>query len=311
MKHIQFTPIYQERVWGGTDLASKLGRQLPENKVIGESWEIVDRPEAQSVSTGGTSIRELIEADAAGIMGAGWPADRPFPILVKWLDCQEKLSLQVHPPADIAPSLGGEPKTENWYIAEAAPHATLMAGLKQGVSREAFEAGLKDNSLEPLVHTMSVQAGESIFIPSGRIHAIGGGNLILEIQQNSDTTYRVYDWGRTGLDGKPRELHIEESLKSTDFEDFEPQTLKPSDGNQILAESDVFNLRKLKLAKGNTLSFEAGQPRILSVVTGTLLERSDQAQLKRGDNALLPAKHAFEYEAQEDCEILLTEDFTR
>ena len=116
--------------------------------------------------------------------------------MVKWLDCQEKLSLQVHPPAAIAPELKGEPKTENWYIAEAEPHANLMAGLKTGVSREQFEQGLQAQALEPLVHTLSVQAGESIFIPSGRIHAIGGGNLILEIQQNSDTTYRVYDWGR-------------------------------------------------------------------------------------------------------------------
>ena len=195
MKHILFQPIYQERVWGGTNFESKLGRSLPAGKVIGESWEIVDRPEAQSTASDGTTIRELIEKDPEGIMGAGWPAERPFPILVKWLDCQEKLSLQVHPPADIAPSLNGEPKTECWYIADADPHATLMAGLTNGVSREDFEEGLKSGNLEPLVHTMNVQAGESIFIPSGRIHAIGGGNLILEIQQNPDTTYRVYDWG--------------------------------------------------------------------------------------------------------------------
>ena len=123
-----FKPIYQERVWGGRNLKEKLGRELPEDKVIGESWEIVDRPEAQSTTTDGTSLRELLEADPVGIMGSDWPADRPFPILVKWLDCHEKLSLQVHPPAAIAEELGGEPKTENWYIADAEPHATLMAG---------------------------------------------------------------------------------------------------------------------------------------------------------------------------------------
>jgi mannose-6-phosphate isomerase len=292
MTHILFTPIYQERVWGGTNFEQKLGRTLPSGKVIGESWEIVDRPEAQSTTSEGNTIRDLIAADPEGIMGAGWSAERPFPILVKWLDCQEKLSLQVHPPADIAPSLGGEPKTENWYVVDATAEATLMAGLKQGVTREDFETGLKNNELEPLVHSMNVQAGESIFIPSGRIHAIGGGNLILEIQQNSDTTYRVYDWGRVGLDGNPRELHIEESLKSSDFNDFEPETLKPSsEPEQILAQSDVFDLRKVCLSKGEELSFAAGIPRILSVVSGELTA-DDGAELKSGDNALLPASQA-------------------
>ena len=309
MSHILFQPIYQERVWGGTNFESKLGRSLPSGKVIGESWEIVDRLEAQSTVTDGTTIRQLIENDPEGIMGADWPADRPFPILVKWLDCQEKLSLQVHPPADIAPSLNGEPKTENWYIADAEPHATLMAGLKSSVSRDDFEEGLKSGNLEPLVHTMNVQAGESIFIPSGRIHAIGGGNLILEIQQNSDTTYRVYDWGRVGLDGAPRELHMEESLKSSDFNDFEPATLK-DDGNkeQILAESDVFNLRKLRLTAGDMLELSAGEARILSMVSGKLVE-ADGGSVSAGDNALLPASANFTYTALDDSVLLITENF--
>ena len=167
MKPILFKPIYQERVWGGSDLETKLGREdLPTGQVIGESWEMVDRPEAQSVTAGGRSIRELIEADPEAMMGTGWQPEWPFPILVKWLDCQEKLSLQVHPPAAVAPELNGEPKTECWYVADATPEATLMAGLKVGVTRAQFEAGLKDGSLEELVHGFPVQAGESIFIPS-------------------------------------------------------------------------------------------------------------------------------------------------
>lgn len=308
MKHIIFKPVYQERVWGGTGFASHLGRDLPEGKIIGESWEMVDRPEAQSRTPDGATLRELIAADPEGIMGAGWPAERPFPILVKWLDCQEKLSLQVHPPAAIAPKLGGEPKTENWYIAHAEPQATLMAGLKKGVSREAFQAGLNSNTLEPLIHTMAVTAGESIFIPSGRIHAIGGGNLILEIQQNSDTTYRVYDWGRVGLDGQPRELHINQSLESTDFNDFEPETLKPSADDQILARSDVFDLRKLSLKRGEALAFNAGEPRILTVIEGQLVAEDDSI-LERGDNALLPASHDFHYTVSQDATLLVTENF--
>ena len=242
-------------------------------------------------------------------MGAGWPAERRFPILVKWLDCKETLSLQVHPPADIAPSLGGETKSESWYIVDAEPHAKLMAGLKKGVTREVFTAALQANNIEPLVHTIPVQTGESIFIPSGRIHAIGGGNLILEIQQNSDTTYRVYDWGRVGLDGAPRKLHIEESLKSSDFNDFEPKALKPSNqSEQILAQSDAFDLRKCTLKTGDHITFKSGTPRILSVVNGRLIE-ADHATLSQGDNALLPASLDFTYTALSNSEILITENF--
>lgn len=308
MEQIVFNPIYQERVWGGRDLASKLGRTLPSGKVIGESWEIVDRPEAQSTTADGTTIRDLIQRDPKALMGEGWDPQRPFPILVKWLDCKEKLSLQVHPPSAIAPELGGEPKTENWYIVAATPEATLMAGLRKGVTREQFEEGLQTNSLEPLVHTLKVRAGESIFIPSGRLHAIGGGNLILEIQQNSDTTYRVFDWGRVGLDGKPRQLHIEESIRSTNFNDFEPDTLKPTGESQILAESDVFTLRKEVLPEGSMREFQSGQPRILSLVKGELKEARG-GRLKKGDNALLPAAANFHYTVTESAEFLVTENF--
>ncbi len=308
MRYFLFEPIYCERVWGGTGLATHLGRTLPAGKVIGESWEIVDRPEAQSRTAQGQSLRELIATDPEGIMGPGWPATKPFPILVKWLDCQDRLSLQVHPPAAIAPSLGGEPKTENWFIARAEPHATLMVGLKRGVTEADFKQALANSTLESLVHTLPVQAGESIFIPSGRLHAIGAGNLILEIQQNSDTTYRVYDWGRVGLDGRPRDLHVAESLASTNFNDFEPSTLKPAPGEQVLAESDVFRLRKFSLAVGETLLLDAGAPRIASVVSGELRE-ADGSLLPASGNALLPANAAFAFTATKPSVVLVTDRF--
>ncbi len=305
-----FEPIYQERVWGGRDLATKLRRELPEGKTIGESWEIVDRPEAMSRTASGLSLRELIAADPEGIMGPGWPADRPFPILVKWLDCQERLSLQVHPPASVADTLGGEPKTENWYIAEADPGATIMAGLKKGITRELFEAAIQSDTLAPLIHTIRVTEGDSIFIESGRLHAIGGVNLILEIQQNSDTTYRVYDWGRVGLDGQPRQLHVEQSLASIDFEDFEPAPLQTGNESKTLVESPVFDLRKVCLMEGESVHFDAGQARILSVVKGSLVAQNGQ-RLERSQNALLPAADVFDFEASEPCELLVTENFHR
>src|SRR5690606_14918248 len=179
MKEIlRFQPIYQDRVWGGRALTSALGRELPGEGPIGESWEVVDRPEAQSVIASGRlagrPLREVIAAYPADVMGPGWPADKPFPILVKWLDCRERLSLQVHPPAQIAPSLGGEPKTESWFIADTAPGASLIVGLKRGVTREQFEAAIADNTLENCVHRFPVAEGDSILVRSGQVHAIDG-----------------------------------------------------------------------------------------------------------------------------------------
>jgi mannose-6-phosphate isomerase len=223
---LQFTPLFKERPWGDALLDGWGGRQLPPGKKIGESWELVDRPEDQSVVAhghfAGKTLRWLMENHGRELVGEGFDPKKPFPLLIKLLDCRERLSLQVHPPQHAASRLHGEPKTESWFILKADPGAKIMAGLKKSVTRQAFEAALKTHKLEPLVHEFEVETGDYIFIPSGRIHAIGGGIVILEIQQNSDTTYRVYDWGRVGLDGKPRELHLRESIESIDFNDFEP-----------------------------------------------------------------------------------------
>ncbi len=314
---LQFEPLYQERVWGGRNLENKLGRILPENKVIGESWELVDRLEAQSiVATGpytGQTLRQLMQEETAWLMGPGWNPAHPFPILVKWLDCQERLSLQVHPPASVAPALAGEPKTENWYIADATPGASLMAGLRRGVTREAFAEALRNQTLEDCVHMIPVENGESLLVPSGRIHAIGGGNLILEIQQNSDTTYRVYDWGREGLDGKPRQLHIQESMSSIDFDDFEPATIKPQTGDQLLADVPEFRLRKWELTPGDAprVFKSSYDTRLLSVVSGAVREMTDGDLLRKGDQALLPWDEPFSFVAEEATVMLVTDRFCR
>lgn len=159
-------------------------------------------------------------------------------MLIKILDARQDLSLQVHPPQHLASKLNGEPKTEMWYIAHAEPGATIYVGLKEGTSREAFKSALKNGTPEKLVHTIKPKSGDSIHIPSGRLLAIGARLAIYEIQQNSDTTYRVFDWNRPGTDGKPRELDIEESIQGIDFEDFEPQMDSPT--NNTLAECPFY-----------------------------------------------------------------------
>ncbi|MBK9992241.1 MAG: class I mannose-6-phosphate isomerase [Verrucomicrobia bacterium] len=317
---IKFQPIYQERVWGGRELAGVFSRELPAGGPIGESWEIVDRPEAQSKVLGGPlnglTLRAVIEQHGEAVMGPSWPKNRPFPILVKWLDCRDRLSLQVHPPASIAPELGGEPKTENWFIASATPEASLIVGLKRGVSREQFEQALRANTLESCVHRFPILAGDSILVRSGQIHAIDGGNLILEIQQNSDTTYRVYDWGRLGLDGKPRQMHVNESLRSIKWDDFEPTPVRADNREAVIADAKEFRIRRVPLAKSARLQIAAReQPRILSVVSGQVRlvvangNGSGAESLKPGANVLLPFETQFDCEATECAVLLVTENF--
>jgi len=318
MNPVLFHPIYKERVWGGRSLEHFLGRELPGGKVIGESWDLVDRPDDASLIREADedqrrSIRDLIEADPESLMGKGWKASDPFPILVKWLDCQQRLSLQVHPPAPVAASLGGEPKTENWFVVQTKPGAGLIVGLKSGVSRQQFEEALASGTLEKCVHRFPVETGQSILVESGRIHAIDAGNLILEIQQNSDTTYRVFDWGRTGLDGKPRQLHIGESMQSIDFDDFEPAALPAFEdwGEATLADCSEFRIRRFNLEEG--ADFPAapnGAPLLLHVVSGKLEDTASGTTMVRGDTVLLPAVRDCAIRVTGRCTVLVTDHFT-
>jgi mannose-6-phosphate isomerase len=315
MQLLEFIPIYMPRVWGGRGLETKLGRSLPEHTPIGESWEIVDRPEAQStVACGplaGKTIREILERSAAEILGPGSDPSKPFPILVKWLDCQARLSLQVHPPAEIAAALGGEAKTENWYVADTTPGASLIVGLKKNVTREQFETELAASTAENCVHRFPVKVGDSILVESGRLHAIDAGNLILEIQQNSDTTYRVYDWGRVGLDGAPRQLHVAESLKSIDFNDFEPAPLTTMPGEQTLADCGEFRIRKIELQPGDdALELAAGEnARLIHIVTGTVKDTASGETLTYGKNYLQPYVTAARLVAESAATVLITDQF--
>jgi mannose-6-phosphate isomerase len=314
---LRFEPLFYVRVWGGTRLATLLGRSLPSDGPIGESWDIVDRPEAQSVIMNGSlakrTLREAIEREGELIMGPGWDQSRRFPVIVKWLDCTDRLSLQVHPPADIAAQLGGESKPENWYIAAASPDSHLIVGFRRGATREAFESAIASSALEDLVHRFNVAKGDSILVKSGSLHAIDAGNLILEIQQNSDTTYRVYDWARPGLDGEPRQLQIAHSLKSIDFDDFEPEPLRAIPGDLTLADCAEFRIRKFEGRAGAGLSIaKEEEPRIVSVIEGELtLVGSETTTLVRGDNAVLPWAGEFELQAAEETTFLVTDRFAK
>jgi mannose-6-phosphate isomerase len=297
-----FHPIFKERVWGGREMERLYKKKLPAGKPIGESWEISDRPGDVSVIANGPlagkNLRWLMENHRAELLGNAKPAnENRFPLLIKILDAREKLSLQVHPPANKAAGLGSEPKTEMWFITEAAPGAELYVGLKRGITRAEFERRVQDDSVAQCFHCVPVHAGDAMFLPSGRIHAIGAGLVIFEIQQNSDTTYRVFDWNRVGLDGKPRELHVAQSLASINFEDFEPSLVeqKFSGNDKIkmrpLVHDPLFNVEAVEMTTGTSLDLKPRKLQIVATVHGKLEIRSgsDSVNLSAGQFCLVPA----------------------
>ena len=295
-----FHPILKERVWGGRKLEQLYHKPLPPSRPIGESWELSDHGEDISVIANGPlagkNLRWLIEQHSAELLGEARSQHGRFPLLIKILDAQEKLSLQVHPPAHRAAALGGEPKTEMWYIADAEPGAELYVGLRRGVTREQFEHKIKSGEVAECFHRIQVRSGDTMFLPSGRVHAIGGGLVIFEIQQNSDTTYRVFDWNRVGLDGKPRALHVKESLASIEFNDFEPALVNydrgGKTGENLLVEDPLFSVALVRLEQGATRSMESGAMQIVGLVTGGLqIAHGDlTVELGAGQFCLIPAR---------------------
>jgi mannose-6-phosphate isomerase len=295
-----FEPRFKERVWGGRMLETLYGKPLPAGVPIGESWEISDRPGDESViangSLAGQTLHQLMTSCGGDVLGAAAPAagDR-FPVLCKILDAREVLSVQVHPPERAAHL--GEPKTEMWYIAAADPGAELYVGLRRGVTRQDFEEKIATGEVADCLQRLPVRAGDSMFLPSGRVHAIGAGLVIYEIQQNSDTTFRVFDWNRPGLDGRPRELHVSESLASIDFGDVEPplapRQSQPSGvfSTRPLARHATFTVDLLAAAQSGARALPAGGFHILAAVEGDLgvSGGGQHVVLRPGQFCLVPA----------------------
>jgi mannose-6-phosphate isomerase len=285
---LTFEPIFMERVWGGRKLAELFGKKLPANARIGESWEIVDRPEAQSVVRDGPlrgkTLHELWMQDRQSIFGNVPDAPR-FPLLLKLLDAREKLSLQVHPPEKVAAKLGGEAKTEFWYVAAADPGAELFVGLREAMTRVQFEEALNSATVAQCLDKIRVKTGDAMFLPAGRLHAVGEGNLLVEIQQNSDTTYRVFDWNRVDDQGGPRQLHVDQALQSIDFNDVRPQLVETE--GELLLHHDLFEIQKWNLDSRREIA-PSGQFAIVCCLTGKL--RCAEVHLGPGEFFLMPAR---------------------
>lgn len=283
-----FEPLFMERVWGGRHLESLYGKRLPHAALIGESWEIVDRPEAQSVvhegPLRGLTLHELWCKHRAEIFG-NVPDSPRFPILCKLLDAQENLSLQVHPPRAIAKKLAGESKSELWFIAHAAPKARVYAGVKKGTTRDGFTKSVEQGRIDKHLHALEVKEGDAIFLPSGRMHALGAGVVLVEIQENSDTTYRIYDWDRTKKGRAARQMHVTEAMQCIDFMDVEPGLLEPQ--GESLVRNELFEIEKWILSREREIA-ASGQFAIVVCVSGAI--ECGGREFKPGDFFLVTAQ---------------------
>ncbi len=302
-------PLFRDYLWGGRKLQSQLGKDLPAEGVWAESWELIDHAEHESQIINGALAGQTLgqvarehpqwlvgEPSAREIGGPGQPQIR-LPLLLKYLDCQRVLSVQVHP--DDAYGLRMQPpdlgKTEAWYIVDAEPSSVLYAGLKHGVTRQRLQAAIASGTVEACLHPLHPRAGDCVFIPAGTVHALGAGLLVAEIQQASNTTFRLFDWNRVGADGKSRPLHVEQALEVIDFSsgprEFQVPQATSQPGRERLVACDKFIFDRLV---GQAAATVAGDGRFHYVTAprGQVVLSSDagwREELRAGESVLLPA----------------------
>jgi mannose-6-phosphate isomerase len=298
---LRFEPIFKRLIWGGRKLASVLRKPIGEGSEYAESWEISDhRADVSRVAEGpfaGATLRDLIGRHGEDLLGPAIGVREQFPLLIKFIDAQRDLSVQVHPDDDRGRRLANDNgKTETWVVVHAEPGSRIYAGLKPGTTRADMIGAIESGTVESLLHWFPARAGDCILIPAGTVHAIGAGVVLAEVQQMSDATFRLHDWGRVGPDGKPRQLHLAEALESIDFEagPVAPMatTSEPMPGGvrERLARSEYFALERLTIDGPTTI----GDPERFTIVVdldGEVDVRSGEMSVSMGlgQTLLLPA----------------------
>lgn len=290
---LRFQPVYKDYLWGGSRIPERFHRDLPEG-VYAESWEISTHPDGPTpIANGplaGRTLRELFPDHRDELLGTRVSGD-DFPLLIKLIDARDTLSVQVHPNDANAAAVGGDPKTEMWYFLEGDGSARVYCGLRPGVDRAHFLKALEEKSFADLLHAVPVQKGEAVFVPGGRVHAIGAGCLILEIQQNSNTTYRIYDWDRVGADGRPRELHVENALQVIDWESPGDPLCRPE--GTVIQSCPWFRLERFELSGNGQQTFatsgESFHALFAAEGSATLSWKSGSEPVTSGQSWLLPA----------------------
>lgn len=307
---MKFRPIFKQRIWGGRRLEEVFGKDLPEGQLIGESWELVDLPGDRSIvangQLAGRTIADVVATYPLQVTGRPEPVS-PFPLLIKFLDAQDILSVQVHPDGQVCKRLGiGQPKSECWYIVDAGPGAFIYKGLRPGITRRQLELAMDKGSVEQVLQKVPVEPGQCHYLPAGTVHALGPGILVAEIQTPSDTTFRLYDFDRLDNTGQPRPLHVTEALESIRFDILSEELTVTSSGR--LVDSPQFVVDKIVIPAGEQALLGRGIMRVLVLISGAGCI-SDPAgrqmtEVKAGQCLLIPASYEGAVIADKDMEYL-------
>lgn len=289
MYPIKFTPIYKERIWGGNNLGKIFARELPGDH-IGESWELSSHSNGTSVVANGfltgKTLQEIMVDYKERLMGQKFINENDFPLLIKIIDANDKLSIQVHPEDEYAYRVAGEAgKTEAWYVLNAKENAQIVYGLRKDSTKEDFIKAVESNTIGDMVKIVPVKAGDMVFVPAGMVHALFAGVMVYEVQQNSDTTYRVYDYDRVGDDGKKRELHVKKAIEVIHFTEQ-----SSCDFNNSSISCQYFSMAKLKIQGARTEKTE--DHFIIYCITagiGEIIYKDIVEPLRAGDTILIPA----------------------
>lgn len=285
------TPSLHIKVWGGRKLEQELGKKLLEDAPYGEAWELHDTSIIENGVHAGKTVADLIQLYGTNLIGAQFDPAEGLPLLVKLLDANDWLSVQVHPNDEQAKALEGDPrgKTEAWVILEGTePNAKLVIGMQAGTTQQAMADAIRDNTLEAMLEYALVKAGDVLYMPANTVHAIGPGILLYEVQQSSNITYRLYDWGRMGLDGTPRELHIEKGVQVSNLEKL-PYVRHPSDN--MLVNGEYFQTQRHNIRGLGIDLTPDGAFHSLTCIDGSVrIEHPlEIVELNLGQTALIPA----------------------
>jgi mannose-6-phosphate isomerase len=306
---LRFKPILRRLIWGGRRLGTVLHKPIGDESDYAESWELSDYHDQVSVveegSLAGATLRDLVRSRGDELLGKALGPRDQFPLLVKFIDAHQALSVQVHPDDETGKRLANDNgKTETWVILDTEPGSLIYAGLKQGVGRDEFASAIQSGKVKHLLHRFEPSTGDCILIEAGTVHAIGAGVLLAEIQEMSDATFRIHDWGRTGPDGKPRQLHLGEAMESIDFDRGPVGPLSPvaepiAGGGtcERLSRSPYFALERFTLVKPALVGIADRFTIVMGLKGTSIVEHAgNRVPLEFGQTLLIPA-------ALDRCEI--------
>ena len=285
------TPVLHVKVWGGRKLAQYFDKPLPDDQPYGEAWELHDTSTVENGALAGRTIADLIASHGADLIGRQHDPADGMPLLIKLLDANDWLSVQVHPDDQQARTLEGDPrgKTEAWIVLQADADARLVKGVRDGTQRASMAEAIRNQTFEDLIVYQTVQRGDVLYMPANTVHALGPGLVIYEVQQSSNVTYRLYDWGRVGLDGKPRQLHIEKGVQVANLQSLPPVT-HPIGATQLV-DGAYFQTHRHILHDATQTHPTADRFHALTVIDGAIdvIGAGERVTLPTGRTALIPA----------------------